>query len=53
MKAIKCKLIGNTRWGYCMTPQMCNSKSEAQKEGRFMVENGFWHSYRIVPTSNR
>ncbi len=48
MKAIKCKLIGNTRWGYCMTPQTCNSISEARREGQWNVENGYWHAYRII-----
>jgi hypothetical protein len=28
-KGIKCTVICNTRWGYCMTPRECKSISEA------------------------
>lgn len=28
-KGIKCIVICNTKWGYCMTPRECKSISEA------------------------
>lgn len=34
MRAIKCKIIFNTRWGYVMSPIMCNSINEALKLAR-------------------
>lgn len=34
MKAIKCKLVMNTRWGYCMQPIECKSISEAIRIAR-------------------
>lgn len=47
----KCKLIGNTRWGYCCTPLPCNSIKEAREYGREMVDEGYWHAYRIIRKS--
>ena len=34
MKAIKCKLVLNTRWGYCMPPIECKSINEAIRIAR-------------------
>ena len=34
MKAQKCTLVVNNRWGYVYTPVECNSINEAYKKGR-------------------
>lgn len=39
---IKCTVICNTKWGYCMTPKECKSKAEAR---RYAKEMGM--AYRI------
>ena len=48
MKSIPVILIGNTKWGYCMTPEKYPSISQARKVGRAMVEEGWWWAYRII-----
>lgn len=40
-KGKKCIMVGNTRWGYCATPQTCNSIAEAVRRGKM------WSAYRI------
>jgi hypothetical protein len=42
-----CILIGNTAWGYCFTPEEYPSVAAAKRAGREMVDDGYWHSYRI------
>ncbi len=46
-KARPCILIGNTAWGYCFTPEEYPSVAAAKRAAREMVDNGYWHSYRI------
>ena len=47
MKAKKCVLIMNTAWGYCFTPERCDSVSQARKKAREMIDEGFAFAYRI------
>lgn len=35
-KGIKCEVILNTRWGYCLTPYQCKSISEAIRYAKNM-----------------
>jgi hypothetical protein len=48
-KSKPCVLIGNTRWGYCFTPEEFPSVSEAKRVARENVREGYWWSYRIFP----
>lgn len=45
-KAKPCILIGNTSWGYCLTPQEYPSIYSAKKAAREMIKDGLW-AYRI------
>lgn len=43
MKPIKCRLIVNTKFGYCSNPTIHNSISEAVR----YAKNSFYFAYRI------
>lgn len=49
MKAIKCKLVVNTRNGYCLTPVKCNSIREAVREAKEYCA----FAYRIFDESGK
>lgn len=49
MKAIRCKLVLNNRWGYQYTPQVCNSIAEAKRIAREAIEDGYAWAYQILP----
>ena len=49
MKAIKCTIIINNRWGYCYTPKKCSSIRKAREYGKNFI-GGF--AYRIF-TKNK
>lgn len=49
MKKIKCKVIVNTRNGYCLTPKKCESIREAKEYGKTSL--GF--AYRIITNDGR
>lgn len=48
MKAIETTVILNTSWGYCFTPATFQSKRKAMEHVRFMINNGYAWSYRII-----
>lgn len=47
MKAKKCVLILNNRWGYVYTPETCESIAQAKRIAREAIESGFAFAYRI------
>lgn len=49
MKKIKCKVIVNTKNGYCLTPKECESIREAREYGK--TSCGF--AYRIFTDDKR
>lgn len=49
MKAQRTLLVCTTRWGsYCLREEF-ESRNQAVKEGRYMVETGYAHQYRTYP----
>lgn len=48
-KSIKTKLVMWTSWGYCMPPQVFNSKREAVTYARELQDGGYIFGYRISP----
>lgn len=49
MKKIKCKVVVNTKNGYCLTPKKCESIREAREYGKTSL--GF--AYRIFTEDKR
>lgn len=49
MNKIKCKVIINTKNGYCLTPQKCESISDAREYAK--TSCGF--AYRIITNDGR
>lgn len=48
MKAKKCVLILNNRWGYVYTPQTCESIAQAKRIAHEAIQDGFAWAYRII-----
>lgn len=48
-KSIRTKLEMWTSWGYCMTPLIFSSRSEALQYAREMRDNGYIFGFRASP----
>ena len=48
-KPVRTKLEMWTSWGYCMTPQIFSSRSEALQYAREMRDNGYIFGFRASP----
>lgn len=48
MKAIRCRMAAYTRFGWVCSVGDYDSISKAKKDAKFLIEEGYAHSYKII-----